>query len=99
MDKISKRISEKEVEHIAWLAKIELSEEEKRLFTKQFNEILEYFRKIDELDTEKVPPTYHVLDLANVFRKDEVEPSLPKEESIRNAPKKEKTYFKAPKII
>lgn len=92
-------ISREVVVHIARLARVELSEEEKRLFTKQFNEILEYFRKVDELDTEKVPPTYHVLDLVNVFRKDEVKPSLPKEEATRNAPKKEKMYFKAPKII
>ena len=92
-------ISREVVVHIARLARVELSEEEKRLFTKQFNEILEYFRKIDELDTEEVPPTYHVLDLVNVFRKDEAKPSLPKEEATRNAPKKEKTYFKAPKII
>ncbi len=92
-------ISKKQVEHIAWLARVELSEEEKELFTKQFNEILEYFRKIDELDTEKVPPTYHILDLTNIFRKDEVKPSLSKEDSTRNALKKEGMYLKAPKII
>lgn len=92
-------ISREVVAHIARLARVELSEEEEGLFTEQFNEILGYFRKIDELDTGKVPPTYNVLDLMNVFRKDEVKPSLPKEESTRNAPKKEGTYFKAPKII
>lgn len=92
-------ISKEQVEHIAWLARVELSKEEKKLFTKQLNEILEYFRKIDELDTGKVPPTYHVLDLVNVFRGDEVKPSLSKEDSTRNAPKKEGMYLKAPKII
>lgn len=92
-------ISREVVTHIARLARVELSEEEKELFTKQFNEILEYFRKIDELDTVKVPPTYHVLDLVNVFRKDEVKPSLSKDAATRNAPKKEGAYFKAPKII
>ncbi len=94
-----RRISKKEVEHIAWLARIELSEDEKDIFTKQFNEILDFFEKIDEVETEKVPPTYHVLDLANVYRDDEVLPSLPIEEALKNAPKKEKEFLKAPRIV
>jgi len=92
-------ISREQVEHIAWLAKIELSEEEKELFTRQFNEILDYFKKMDKLNTENVPPTYHVLDLVNIFREDKVKPPLPKEKSIKNAPKRKGRYFKAPKII
>lgn len=92
-------ISLKEVEHIAQLAHIELTEDEKRLFTKQLNEILEYFRKIDEADTEGVPPTYHVLDLVNVYRDDEIGESLSQKEALSNAPKKERGFFKAPKII
>jgi len=92
-------ISREEVEHIAWLAHLELAEEEKALFTQQFNRILDYFRKIDETDTENVPPTYHVLDLVNVFRKDYVKESLPKEESLKNAPEKEKGFFKSPRIV
>jgi len=92
-------LSKKEVEHIAWLAHIELSDKEKALFTEQFNEILDYFKKIDEVDTEGVEPTYHVLDLKNVSRTDETTPSLPIEEALRNAPKKEKKFIKAPRII
>ena len=92
-------LSKKEVEHIAWLAHIELSDKEKILFTEQFNEILDYFKKIDEVDTEGVEPTYHVLDLKNVSRTDETTPSLPIEEALRNAPKKEKKFIKAPRII
>jgi aspartyl-tRNA(Asn)/glutamyl-tRNA(Gln) amidotransferase subunit C len=87
------------VEHVAWLAHIELSEQEKTLFTEQFNEILEYFKKIDEIDTEGVEPTYHVLDLNNVTRKDKTAPSLTTEEALKNAPKKEKKFFKAPRIV
>jgi len=94
-----KHLSKKEVEHIAWLAHIELSDQEKILFTEQFNEILDYFKKIDEVDTEGVEPTYHVLDLKNVYRTDETTPSLPIEEALRNAPKKEKKFIKAPRII
>jgi len=92
-------LSNKEVEHIAWLAHIELSDKEKSLFTEQFNEILDYFKKIDEVDTEGVEPTYHVLDLKNVSRTDETTPSLPIEEALRNAPKKEKKFIKAPRIV
>ena len=94
-----RHISLKEVEHVAWLAHIELTEKEKNLFTEQFNRILSYFRKIDEADTEGVPPTYHVLDLVNVYRKDEAKESLPKEESLKNAPKKEDGFFKSPRIV
>lgn len=92
-------LSKKEVEHIAWLAHIELSDKEKTLFTKQFNEILDYFKKIDEVHTEGVEPTYHVLDLKNVSRTDKIKPSLPIEEALRNAPKKEKKFIKAPRIV
>lgn len=91
-------LSKKEVEHIAWLAHIELSEQEKALFTEQFNDILEFFKKIDTVDTKGVEPTYHVLDLKNVYRKDETIPSLPAEEALKNAPKKEKKFIKAPRI-
>jgi aspartyl-tRNA(Asn)/glutamyl-tRNA(Gln) amidotransferase subunit C len=92
-------LSKKDVEHVAWLAHIELSDQEKTLFTEQFNEILEYFKKIDEIDTENVEPTYHVLDLNNVSRKDETAPSLSTEDALKNAPKKEKKFFKAPRIV
>ena len=92
-------LSKKQVEHVAWLAHIELSDKEKVLFTEQFNEILDYFKKIDAVDTEGVEPTYHILDLKNVSRKDETEPSLPTEEALKNAPKKEKKFLKAPRIV
>ena len=92
-------LSKKEVEHIAWLAHIKLSDEEKALFTEQFNDILEFFKKIDMVDTKGVEPTYHVLDLKNVYRKDETTPSLPTEEALKNAPKKEKKFIKVPRIV
>jgi aspartyl-tRNA(Asn)/glutamyl-tRNA(Gln) amidotransferase subunit C len=94
-----RRISRDEVEHVAWLAHIELTEEEKNLFTEQFNRILEFFREIDEADTEGVPPTYHVLDLTNIFREDRSGEPLPREEALRNAPKKEEGFFKSPRIV
>lgn len=93
-----RRITAKEVEHVARLAHVELSAAEKRLFTKQFNDILDYFEKIDEANIEDVPPTYHVLDLVNVYRKDEARESMSQKDALRNAPKKEKRFFKAPRM-
>ena len=95
----NKQISRDEVEHVAWLAHVEVTEEEKEVFTEQFNRILSFFRKIDEADTEKVPPTYQVLDLVNVQRSDKVGESLPKDEPLKNAPRKEERFFKSPRIV
>ncbi len=97
MDK--RRITKEEVEHVSSLAHIELTEEEKILFTEQFNDILEFFKKIDEADTENVPPTYHVLDLVDIYRQDEAEKSLSTEETLKNAPRKEDSFFKSPRIV
>jgi aspartyl-tRNA(Asn)/glutamyl-tRNA(Gln) amidotransferase subunit C len=94
-----RHISKEDVEHISWLAHIELTEEEKEVFTEQFNRILEFFRKIDEVDAEGVPPTYHVLDLVNVFRGDDVGETLPKEMVLKNAPRSEGNFFKSPRIV
>ena len=94
-----RHLSKKEVEHTAWLAHIELSDKEKALFTEQFNDILGYFKKIDKVDTEDVQPTYHVLELMNVYREDEATPSMTKGEALKNAPKKEKEFLKAPRIV
>lgn len=92
-------ISVKDVQHIASLACIDLDEEQKERFAKQFNSILEYFKELDGLDTKNVEPTYHVIGLNNVFREDVVEESLPQEEALRNAPKQDKGYFKGPRIV
>jgi len=92
------RISKKQVEHIAELARIELSEEEKRLFTEQLNEILDYFKVLDEADTKDVQPMLSVLGLRDVWRGDVPCPCLPVEEALQNAPRKEKGHIKAPKI-
>lgn len=92
-------IDESTVEHLAELARIDLSEGEKRDFTKQLSSILEFFSKISELDTEDVKPAYHALDLVNVMRADIVEESLPQDIALKNAPEKEDGAFKAPRIV
>jgi len=94
----SNRVPIEEVKHIAELARIELSSQEEILFTKQLNEILDYFSKINEVDTDDVPPTYHVIDLVNVYREDKIQRSL-MDDPLKNAPKKENRYFKSPRIV
>ena len=93
------KIPVEEVRHIAELAHIELTREEEVIFTEQFNRILDYFSKIDEVNTDDVQPTYHVLDLVNVYREDKVQKSLSEEEPLKNAPKKEDRFFKSPRIV
>jgi aspartyl-tRNA(Asn)/glutamyl-tRNA(Gln) amidotransferase subunit C len=92
-------ISVKDVQHIASLACIDLEQAKQERFASQFNSILEYFKELDGLNTDNVEPTYHVIGLNNVFREDIVEESLSQEEALRNAPRKEKGYFKGPRIV
>lgn len=95
-------ISGKDLEHVAWLCRLELSEEEKEKYTLQFNSILDYFSQIDEVNTDGVEPTYHVLQLSNVFREDEAGTpacSLSQEEALENAPRKQDGFFKAPRMM
>jgi aspartyl-tRNA(Asn)/glutamyl-tRNA(Gln) amidotransferase subunit C len=93
------KITKKEVEHVARLARLGLSEEEKEVFTKQLNSILTYMEKLNELDTADVEPTSHVLPIQNVFKEDEIKESLPKEKAIANAPDRTEEFYRVPKII
>lgn len=88
-----------EVEHVAQLARLELTEEEKRLFAEQLGSILEYAAKLNELDTSGVEPTTHVLPISNVLREDEIRPSWPLEQVLRNAPDEEDGQFKVPAVL
>ncbi|MFH1825103.1 MAG: Asp-tRNA(Asn)/Glu-tRNA(Gln) amidotransferase subunit GatC [Candidatus Firestonebacteria bacterium] len=94
-------ITEKEVEHVAKLAQLHLSREEKELFTKQLVDILNFVDKLKELNTDGIEPTKPatVISVNNVFRNDKVKESLDVEESLKNSPDKQKGYFKIPKIM
>lgn len=96
---MSGRITREEVEHVARLARLELSEEEKERMTRQLDGILGYVAKLDELDTSQVEPTSHVLPMLNVMREDEVKPSLSPGDALANAPDCEPPYFRVPRII
>lgn len=88
-----------DVEHVAKLARLNLTEEERETFTGQLNAILKYAEKLNELDTEEVEPTTHVLHLSNVMREDEVRESLSQEKVFRNAPEEEDGQFKVPAVL
>ena len=92
-------VTKKEVEHIAKLARLEFSEEEKEKFTRQFNEILSYIEQLNKLDTSNIEPLSHVIELHNVFREDEVKPGLTPDQALLNAPAKTEKFFKVPKVI
>ena len=88
-----------EVEHVALLGRLELTGEEKKLYQEQLSAILEYAKKLDDLDTGDVPPTAHVLPLKNVFRQDEAGSHLEPERVLTNAPERDGNFFKVPKIV
>lgn len=92
-------ISPKDVETLSHLARIQLTDEERARFAGQLDEILSYVEKLKTAKTEGVPPTSHVLPLSNVFREDQLHPSLPTEQALDNAPQREGPYFKVPRVI
>jgi len=94
-----KMITKKEVAYVAKLAKLEFNEGEKEEFTSQLNSILDYFKKLNELDTERVEPTAYVISMPNLLNEDVVKPSLSQDEVLSNAKYIKKGYFKVPKIM
>ncbi|EJW15072.1 Asp-tRNA(Asn)/Glu-tRNA(Gln) amidotransferase subunit GatC [Paenibacillus alvei] len=92
-------IHAKDVEHVAKLARLDLSNEEKERYTEQLNAILKYAEKLNELNTDDVTPTTHVLPIRNVMREDEARPSLPIEKVMANAPEEEEGQFKVPAVL
>jgi aspartyl-tRNA(Asn)/glutamyl-tRNA(Gln) amidotransferase subunit C len=89
----------KDVEHVAALARLSFSEEEKQKLTAQLNEILLYMDQLNTLDTGTIEPLSHVIELQNVFREDVLRTSLPREEALKNAPSHTDEFFKVPKVI
>ena len=88
-----------EVEHVALLARLELTEAEKLKLTEDLNVILEHFERLQELDTTDLEPTSHAIPMQNVFRPDEVRPSLPRDVILAEAPDAREGYFVVPRIV
>jgi len=93
------KLSTSEVEYVAKLARLEITEAEKQKFTAQLNDILLYIDQLNELDTTGVAPMSHAIAVTNAFRDDKVADSLGTQEALANAPDARGEFFRVPKII
>jgi len=92
-------ISIQDVEHVAALARLSFSEEEKKRLALELNEILAYMEELNTLDTEHVEPLSHVIDPGNVFRQDVLRPGIDRDKALKNAPARTEEFFRVPKVI
>ncbi len=93
------KLSREEVLHIALLARLGLTESEVDRFREQLSNILENFEILQQADTTNVPPTAQSIPLQNVMKPDEVSDSLPQEQVLANAPRKEGDYFRVRAVL
>ncbi|MEP6758895.1 MAG: Asp-tRNA(Asn)/Glu-tRNA(Gln) amidotransferase subunit GatC [Actinomycetota bacterium] len=87
-----------DIEHVAKLARLQLSEEEREQLAAQLGQILEHAARVGEVAADDVPPTASPIPRANVFREDVIEPSLPVDEALRNSPERDGDRFGVPRI-
>ncbi len=92
-------ISEQQVRHVARLARLAIDEGRMPVLTAQLQSILQYIAKISQADVSGVEPMAHALPIHNVLREDAVEPALPLEQVLQNAPQTDGPFFKVPKVI
>ena len=93
------KITGADVDYVARLAQLELTDEARERLVRELGEVLTYMDKLNELDTDGVEPMMHVLELNNIFREDEVRPSLDRDAALKNAPKTDGEYFLTPRIL
>ena len=91
-------VDEQLVKEIAFLARLDLTEEETKTFVPHFQDILKYFSILNELDTENVPPAYSSSANKSVTREDKVEESVPTEEFLANAPETKDDFVVIPRV-
>ncbi len=99
MTKNQKNITKEDVQYIASLSRIHLQGGEIERLTKNLEDILHYVHKLEKLDVRAVEPTSHVLPLKNVYREDEIRPSLTQAEVMKVAAAQHNGFFKVPKVI
>lgn len=92
-------VSREDVRHVAQLARLDFTEKEEEQMAGELSRILDYVEKLDELDTSGVAPMSHVLDIQNVFRPDELESRIDREEALAPAPEVDGEYFLVPQVI
>lgn len=95
----SPRLSRDEVQHMALLCRVGLSEEDIERFRHQLSDILENFQVLDQVDTADVPPTGHSVTVQNVMRDDEPDEPSPKEDTLANAPLREEDFFRVKAVL
>ena len=93
------KISEAEVRHVSYLARLNPLDEEVQLISEQLSEILAYVEQLNEVDTTDVQPTAHALPIRNVFRQDEPTVGLEPDRALANAPRREGQFFAVPKVL
>jgi aspartyl-tRNA(Asn)/glutamyl-tRNA(Gln) amidotransferase subunit C len=93
------QIDRQQVERVAHLSRLDLTDEELQLFSGQLSAVVEYIQKLNELKTDGVEPLAHCLPVHNVFRQDTVKPSLDVEKAMENAPDRVDDFFKVPQIL
>lgn len=98
MSKKELKVDEKLVKEIAFLARLDLSEEETKMFVSQFKDILDYVSVLNELNTENIPPAYLSSENKSVMREDEIEESVPTQEFLANVPESKDDYVVIPRV-
>jgi aspartyl-tRNA(Asn)/glutamyl-tRNA(Gln) amidotransferase subunit C len=93
------KLSSQEVEYVAHLARLEITDKEKDKFTAQLNDILLYIDKLNELNTKGVEPMSHAIAVTNAFREDNIVDSIGTKKSLANAPDARGEFFRVPKVI
>ena len=93
------KITREQVQHVAKLARLNLSDDEVTMFTGQMADILAYVEKLNELDTDGIVPTSHAVPMENAFRDDVVQPSIGADAALANAPDRIADFFRVPKVI
>ena len=92
-------ITREQVQHVAMLFRMSLTEEDIAMFQEQLSQIIDYFQVLQQIDTEGVPPTSHPVSLENVMRSDEPRPSYPPEDILANAPQSEGGFFRVRAVL
>jgi len=96
---MTQTIDTKTVKHIAFLVRLGISEEEAQKFSGQFSSIIDYFNMLNEVDTTDVSPASDIANAENVLREDIVQPSMSRDEFLKNAPQSERGYIKVPTVL
>ncbi|MBI4712465.1 MAG: Asp-tRNA(Asn)/Glu-tRNA(Gln) amidotransferase subunit GatC [Planctomycetes bacterium] len=92
-------IDDKLISHLAYLARLKLTDKEGQSLKGNLKEIIDYVEELKKVDVANIEPLVHTVEQTNVWREDETKPSLPADKALQNAPAKQANFFKVPKVI